>query len=205
MKINQPKLITAGSGQCPAGWYDCIITDARESESPAGDTRWGIRLEVDQPESLYHERSFWDSLNWSVRGRERVGFVLRRIFDVSNDEPLVLDIDPSALMGRHVSVEVTREEAIDPVTGVRRLHNRVLFHGYRAWRTAGHPLASVKQSLTGATPTCHEVSVRGFTSASEESWKFTREYTLGGMLCINRQVTNVTPEQLADALEGLDG
>jgi uncharacterized protein DUF669 len=110
----------------PAGEYICQITEVRESQSPAGHTRWGMRWEVMTGE-WQGRTACWDSLHWSERGLPRVKFVLQ-ILGLESDGQI--DVCPSALQGLRALVTVVPEEREDPVTGVRRLSNRVPYSGY---------------------------------------------------------------------------
>jgi hypothetical protein len=69
----------------------------------------------------------WDSLHWSERGLPRVKFVLKTL-GLKAEGPLDLQTDD--IVGREALVEVAPEEREDPVSGVRRLMNRVPFAGY---------------------------------------------------------------------------
>jgi hypothetical protein len=110
----------------PTGEYHCKAVEVRESDSPAGHVRWGIRWEIAHGE--YQGRTAcWDSLHWSERGLPRVKFVLQML-GLKAEGPLDLQTDD--LVGREALVEVVPEEREDPVSGIRRLQNRVPFAGY---------------------------------------------------------------------------
>jgi|TARA_B110000116_G_scaffold150615_1_gene130279 hypothetical protein len=112
----------------PPGDYRCKVAEVRESQSPAGHTRWGIRWEVIKGE-FQGRTACWDSLHWSERGLPRVKFVLQALGVAADGE---LQISPDELTDVEVIVEVRPEEREDPITGVRRLQNRVPFTGYAA-------------------------------------------------------------------------
>jgi len=110
----------------PPGEYPCRVVEVRESRSPAGHVRWGLRWEVDSGE-WQGRTACWDSLHWSERGMPRAKFVLQILgFPVTGK----LDLQPQALMGMKALVTVQPEEREDAATGVRRLVNRVPFTGY---------------------------------------------------------------------------
>ncbi len=112
----------------PPGDYHCKVAEVRESLSPAGHTRWGIRWEVTKGE-FQGRTACWDSLHWSERGLPRVKFVLQVLGIAADGE---LQISPDELSDIEAIVEVRPEEREDPITGVRRLQNRVPFTGYAA-------------------------------------------------------------------------
>ena len=60
----------------PAGEYTCTVSEVRESISPAGHARWGLRWEVVEGE-WSGRTACWDSLHFSERGLARARFVLR--------------------------------------------------------------------------------------------------------------------------------
>jgi hypothetical protein len=112
----------------PAGEYACHIAEVRETRSPSGHLRWGLRWEVDRGE-WQGRTACWDSLHWSERGMPRAKFVLSVLgFPVAGE----LNLEPQELIGRRALVLVQPEEREDPVTGIRRLSNRVPFTGYSA-------------------------------------------------------------------------
>lgn len=110
----------------PAGEYHCRAAEVRESESPAGHTRWGLRWEITQGD-FQGRTACWDSLHWSERGLPRVKYVLQVLGLPTAGE---LDLKPAELEGLEAMVQVQPEEREDPVTGIRRLQNRVPFAGY---------------------------------------------------------------------------
>nr|AKH45918.1 hypothetical protein [uncultured marine virus] len=111
----------------PAGEYHCKAVEVCESESPAGHTRWGIRWEIVAGD-FKGRTACWDSLHWSERGKPRVAFILQMLgFPRDGQE---LSLKTSDLVGRSAMVEITPEEREDPVSGIRRLMNRVPFAGY---------------------------------------------------------------------------
>lgn len=121
----------------PPGEYPCQIVEVRETRSPAGHLRWGLRWEVDHGE-WQGRTACWDSLHWSERGMPRAKFVLQVLgFPVEG----ALELEPHQLMGRRALVTVQPEEREDPVTGLRRLTNRVPFTGYSALAGTGLPAA----------------------------------------------------------------
>ena len=110
----------------PPGEYVCRVAEVRESRSPAGHVRWGIRWEVTRGDWA-GRTACWDSLHWSERGLPRVKFVLQMLgFDVAG----TLDLAAERLNGCEAVVLVRPEEREDPVTGIRRMMNRVPFAGY---------------------------------------------------------------------------
>mgnify|MGYP001577571154 FL=1 len=110
----------------PPGEYLCRVVEVRETRSPAGHLRWGLRWEVDRGE-WQGRTACWDSLHWSERGMPRAKFVLQILgFPVSGQ----LDLQPPQLMGLKALVLVQPEEREDPTSGIRRLMNRVPFTGY---------------------------------------------------------------------------
>lgn len=112
----------------PPGEYPCRVVEVRETRSPSGHLRWGLRWEVDHGE-WQGRTACWDSLHWSERGMPRAKFVLQVLgFPVGG----TLDLEPQELVGRRALVMVQPEEREDPVTGIRRLTNRVPFTGYAA-------------------------------------------------------------------------
>jgi hypothetical protein len=110
----------------PIGEYHCRIAEVRESTSPAGHTRWGLRWEVLTGDYL-GRTACWDSLHWSERGLPRVKYALQTFGLPSDGE---LDLQPGALVGLEAMVTIQAEEREDPVTGIRRVMNRVPFSGY---------------------------------------------------------------------------
>jgi hypothetical protein len=111
----------------PDGEYTCRIAEIRESRSPAGHIRWGLRWEVALGD-WQGRTACWDSLHWSERGLPRLKYVLRILgFDVSGE----LSVQATDLENRRALVSCTSEEREDPVSGIRRLLNRVPFAGYR--------------------------------------------------------------------------
>lgn len=110
----------------PAGEYHCRVAEIRESESPAGHTRWGIRWEVVQGE-FQGRTACWDSLHWSERGMPRAKYVLQTLGLAAAGK---VELQPLALNGKEAMVQVVPEEREDPVSGIRRLSNRVPFAGY---------------------------------------------------------------------------
>ena len=110
----------------PEGDYPCRISEIRESKSPAGHSRWGIRWEVCHGE-WQGRTACWDSLHWSERGLPRAKFLLGLLgFEIQGP----LEIDARQLEGKQALVTVVSEEREDPVTGIRRLRNRVPYSGY---------------------------------------------------------------------------
>lgn len=111
----------------PAGEYPCRIAEVRETRSAAGHLRWGLRWEVDHGE-WQGRTACWDSLHWSERGMARAKFVLQVLgFPVGGK----LELEPQQLVGRRALVLVQPEEREDPISGIRRLTNRVPFTGYQ--------------------------------------------------------------------------
>lgn len=111
----------------PRGEYACAVAEVRVSTSPTGHTRWGIRWEVVEGDFQGRTAS-WDSLHWTERGLPRAKYVLRVLgFEV--DGPI--EVDASDLKGRKALVFCTPEEREDPLTGMRRLSNRVPYSGYK--------------------------------------------------------------------------
>ena len=110
----------------PPGEYVCRVAEVRESRSPAGHVRWGVRWEVTRGDWA-GRTACWDSLHWSERGLPRVKFVLQMLgFDVAGK----LDLASDRLNGCEAVVLVRPEEREDPITGIRRMMNRVPFAGY---------------------------------------------------------------------------
>jgi len=112
----------------PEGEYICQVAEVRESQSPAGHIRWGLRWEVIQGE-WQGRTACWDSLHWSERGLPRVKFVLKTLGQLGDGKA---DIQPTELQGCKALVTVTHQERDDPTSGIRRLTNRVPFAGYAA-------------------------------------------------------------------------
>jgi hypothetical protein len=112
----------------PPGEYPCRIAELRESQSPAGHLRWGIRWEVANGEFV-GKTACWDSLHWSERGMPRAKYLLGVLGIEARG---VVELEPKALVGKMAMVECQAEEREDPVTGIRRLSNRVPFAGYQA-------------------------------------------------------------------------
>jgi hypothetical protein len=112
----------------PPGEYLCQVQEVRESQSPAGHVRWGMRWEVVHGE-WQGRTACWDSLHWSERGLPRVKFVLKTLGCLAEANK---DLQPDELQGRRALVTVIHEERDDPVSGLRRLSNRVPFAGYAA-------------------------------------------------------------------------
>ena len=110
----------------PSGEYHCKAAEIRESESPAGHTRWGIRWEITNGD-FQGRTACWDSLHWSERGLPRVKFVLQ-VLGMNTSRELNLNLEE--LEGLEAMVQVQPEEREDPVTGIRRVQNRVPFAGY---------------------------------------------------------------------------
>ena len=118
----------------PEGEYPCRVAEVRESRSPAGHVRWGLRWEVAQGE-WQGRTACWDSIHWSERGLPRAKYVLRVLgFDVSG----AVELEARALEGREALVTCTSEEREDATTGIRRLVHRVPFAGYQPWSANGH-------------------------------------------------------------------
>jgi hypothetical protein len=110
----------------PAGEYHCKAVEVSESDSPAGHIRWGMRWEIVSGD-FKGRTACWDSLHWSERGLPRVKFVLQML-GLKAEGPLDLQTDD--IVGREALVEIVPEEREDPVSGVRRLMNRVPYAGY---------------------------------------------------------------------------
>lgn len=115
------------------GEYLCKVAEVRESDSPAGHSRWGLRWEVIQGD-FAGRTACWDSLHWSERGLPRVKYVLEVLGFRTEGEG---EIEVGELEGCEAWVQCTSEEREDPVTGIRRLMNRVPFAGYRAHEQNG--------------------------------------------------------------------
>ena len=110
----------------PPGEYHCRAGEVRESDSPAGHTRWGIRWEILSGE--YQGRTAcWDSLHWSERGLPRVKFALQMMGLRSDGE---MDLKTDDIVGHSALVEIIHEEREDPTSGIRRVMNRVSYAGY---------------------------------------------------------------------------
>jgi hypothetical protein len=112
----------------PMGEYHCKAVEVRESHSPAGHIRWGIRWEIVAGD-FKGRTACWDSLHWSERGLPRAKFVLQ-MMGLAKDSTGEFDLETDDLVGRSAMVEIVGEEREDPVSGVRRLTNRVPFAGY---------------------------------------------------------------------------
>lgn len=113
----------------PEGEYLCRVAEVRESRSPAGHVRWGLRWEVVVGD-WQGRTACWDSLHWSERGLPRTKYVLRTLgFDVSGE----LELAVTDLEERRALVTCTSEEREDATTSIRRLVNRVPFAGYRPY------------------------------------------------------------------------
>lgn len=110
----------------PEGEHECVIAEVRESTSPAGHSRWGVRWEVTQGE-WQGRTACWDSLHFSERGLARARYVLRVLGFPAEG---TIELQPQQLLGRRARVTVHPEEREDPVTGVKRRLNRVPFTGY---------------------------------------------------------------------------
>jgi hypothetical protein len=110
----------------PAGEYTCTLAEVRESTSPAGHTRWGLRWEVDSGE-WRGRTACWDSLHFSERGLARARFVFRVLGFAADG---AVEIESGQLLGKRAVVTVTPEEREDSVSGVKRRQNRVPFTGY---------------------------------------------------------------------------
>ncbi len=124
----------------PAGEYLCRVAEVRESDSPAGHRRWGMRWEVVAGDFV-GRTACWDSLHWSERGLPRAKYVLQ-VLGLASDG--AVEVDPGDLEDRTAWVTCAGEEREDPVTGIRRLMNRVPFAGYKP--------ASGEESRTEAGP-----------------------------------------------------
>lgn len=111
----------------PPGEYLCRVAEVRESDSPAGHRRWGLRWEVVQGDFV-GRTACWDSLHWSERGLPRAKYVLQVL---GLDAAGRVEVRPADLEGREAWVVCAAEEREDPVTGIRRLMNRVPFAGYK--------------------------------------------------------------------------
>ena len=125
----------------PAGEYRCRVAEVRVSQSPAGHTRWGLRWEVVGGD-FAGRTACWDSLHWTERGLPRAKFVLK-VLGFAVSEPV--DMEAKDLEGREALVACQPEEREDPVTGSRRIMNRVPFAGYR-------PLAAESGNGNGDGP-----------------------------------------------------
>lgn len=112
----------------PPGEYLCQVAEVRESQSPAGHIRWGLRWEVMQGE-WQGRTACWDSLHWSERGLPRVKFVLKTLGCLGDGRA---DLQPKELEAKCALVTVIHEERDDPVSGIRRISNKVPFAGYAA-------------------------------------------------------------------------
>ena len=110
----------------PEGQHLCTIAEVRESTSPAGHVRWGLRWEVTSGE-WSGRTACWDSLHFSERGLARARFVLRVLGFAADGS---LQLDAKELLGRRAVVTVSPEEREDPLTGVKRRAHRVPFTGY---------------------------------------------------------------------------
>lgn len=131
----------------PEGEYACKVAEVRVSQSPSGHTRWGLRWEVTQG-PFVGRTACWDSLHWTERGLPRAKFVLRVLgFDVSG----ALDVEAGDLEGRQALVSCASEERADPVSGARRIQNRVPFTGYKPFQGNGGGPAAAKGRPKPAT------------------------------------------------------
>ncbi len=111
----------------PPGEYECKVAEVRESQSPSGHVRWGLRWEVVAGE-MVGKTACWDSLHWSERGLPRAKYVLQVLgMEVEG----CVSMEPSELEGKVALVQIAPEEREDPVTGIRRCMNRVPFAGYQ--------------------------------------------------------------------------
>lgn len=128
MKINLADVETIDDFRAvPPGEYRCKAAEVRESDSPAGHVRWGIRWEVVGGD--YNGRTAcWDSLHWSERGMPRSKFILQMLGFKSDAG--AFELEPADLVGREAYVTIATEEREDPISGIRRLTNRVPFAGY---------------------------------------------------------------------------
>ncbi len=124
----------------PAGVYPCYVAEVRESQSPSGHTRWGLRWEVGAGDYL-GRTACWDSLHWSERGLPRVKFVLTVLGFPSDGR---LEVRPEELQGRRALVTVESEEREDPSTCIRRISNRVPFAGYSLLKEAEESVPTAK-------------------------------------------------------------
>ena len=111
----------------PPGEYECKVAEVRESQSPSGHIRWGIRWEVVAGE-MVGKTACWDSLHWSERGLPRAKYVLQVL---GLDTEGAVSMEPNELEGNLALVQVAPEEREDPVTGIWRCTNRVPFAGYQ--------------------------------------------------------------------------
>ncbi|KAA3609514.1 MAG: hypothetical protein DWQ01_09285 [Planctomycetota bacterium] len=112
----------------PEGEYVCRVAEVRVSTSPSGHLRWGLRWEVVQGE-FQGRTACWDSLHWTERGLSRAKYVLKVLgFEAEGQ----MELEAGELENRQALVVCVPEEREDPVSGIRRLMNRVPFSGYRA-------------------------------------------------------------------------
>ncbi|MCB9915544.1 MAG: hypothetical protein H6828_10405 [Planctomycetes bacterium] len=121
------------------GWYTIAVHEVREGRTREGEPRWGLKLLV--AEGAYTGRyAAWDGMVWSERGARRTRQVLEAL---GVDASGVVDIEPSALLGRTADVQLAPEEYEHPVTGRVERRNRVTYDG---WASAG----SARAALAGA-------------------------------------------------------
>lgn len=104
----------------PEGEYLCVVSRVDEKETQAGDTMWGIGLEILEGE--HKGRLIFDNLVFVASCKPRLKVVFHR-FGFPVDEPF--DASPSDLEGKRIYVTTEIEE----YNGKDR--NKVTFAGYR--------------------------------------------------------------------------
>lgn len=110
----------------PPGNYLCRVAEVREGWTRSGDSRWSIRLEVNEGE-FAGKTAAWDFVSFGERGTRRAKFVLAALGFPTDGK---LSIEPEDLVGRLARVEVLAEERVDEQTGARQVRPRVPFEGY---------------------------------------------------------------------------
>jgi hypothetical protein len=110
----------------PPGNYLCRVAEVREGWTRSGDSRWSIRLEVNEGE-FAGKTAAWDFVSFGERGARRAKFVLAALGFPTDGK---LSIEPEDLVGRLARVEVLAEERVDEQTGARQVRPRVPFEGY---------------------------------------------------------------------------
>lgn len=111
----------------PAGTYLCRVTDVRPGTTRAGDERWSLRLSVAEGAHV-GKQAAWDSITFSVRGRQRARLVFAALGLPAKGR---VQVEPHDLEGRQAFVTVRPAEYASP-TGDLVRRNEVPYDGWRA-------------------------------------------------------------------------
>jgi hypothetical protein len=108
-----------------------MVAEVRESQSPAGHQRWGLRLEITMADDdqFVGRTACWDTIHWSERGQARARYILNKLgINTPNQMETYQARD---ILFREALVTIITEEIEDPILGIRRQTNRIPFAGWK--------------------------------------------------------------------------